>query len=407
MLGGQGRYTRKPLVLDTSGDESEGAGMLDEVASGLKGLTIVSSANGVGWVGVKGRPERLPLLAPAQTRGTARTFSSSLSILSALTEPPSIHSGGPPIWAVGGWGGFDLWLPSTEGSVLRNTQGKLRPMQLVYVAADDGICFGMIGTKCFCRSKNCRTKAHGKKFSMGTMGGWLIPGKSNLTSQPNAFIRPFLDALKITEDRTWTLKHSMEWRTTDKWEDYILKAQEEWEELPAHILLGDIQEGSLADDDDNDNDSNAQIKGDLCLMSPSGTFAWTKNLAGFEAILKRTLGEMYSKDSMEAVEALQAAVCNLEGMMVETRRGLRDDALEMLTHVNYSIAEIVAAIDQINKRGCHWASEVGDIGVLREDSGLHGITLVEAVLKLVEKGAPQDSSGIYVSQGSWKSSLAW
>jgi hypothetical protein len=66
------------------------------------------------------------------------------------------------------------------------------------------------------------------------------------------------------------LAHSMERQTTDKWEDYILKAQEEWEELQACILLDNIQEGSLADDDDDNDDSNAQIEGDLCLMSPWG-----------------------------------------------------------------------------------------------------------------------------------------
>ncbi len=119
----------------------------------------------------------------------------------------------------------------------------------------------------------------------------------------------------------------------------------------------------MVDDDDKDNDSNTQIEGNLCLTSPPGTFAWTKDLPGFEVILKSTLENMFSQDSMEAVEALQAAVCNLEGMVVETCRGLRNNALEMLTHVNYSVAEIVAAIDRINKRGCRWASEVGDIGV--------------------------------------------
>jgi hypothetical protein len=290
MLGGRGRYTRKPLVLDLSGDEAEGAGMLDEVASRLGGLTIISSANNVGWVGVKGRPEWLPLLAPAWTRGTAHTFSSSLLILSALTKPPSICSGGPPIWAVGCWGGFEQCHPSTEGIALRNMQDKLRPTQLVYVAADDGICFEMIGMKRFCWSKNCRTKAHGKKFSMGTKGRWFIPGKSNLSGQPNAFIQPFLNALKNTNDRTLMLKHSMERQTMDKWEDYILEAQEEWEALQACILLDNIQEDSLADDDDDNDDSDAQIEGDLCLTSPPGTFSWTKDLAGFEAILKKDFG---------------------------------------------------------------------------------------------------------------------
>jgi hypothetical protein len=75
-----------------------------------------------------------------------------------------------------------------EGSALRNMQGKFHPTRLIYVAADEGICFGMIGTKRFCRSKNCKTKAHGKKFLMGTKGRWFILGKSNLSGQPNAFV---------------------------------------------------------------------------------------------------------------------------------------------------------------------------------------------------------------------------
>jgi hypothetical protein len=110
MSGSQGWYTRKPLVLDTSGDEADGA---DKVASGLEGLTIVSSADDTGWVGVKGQPERPPLLAPARTHGAACTLSSSLSILSALTEPPSICLGAPLNRAAGMGGGltrgFHLW----------------------------------------------------------------------------------------------------------------------------------------------------------------------------------------------------------------------------------------------------------------------------------------------------------
>jgi hypothetical protein len=96
MLGGQGRYTRKPLVLDTSGDEAEGAGTLDKVASGLEGLTVITSADGAGWVGVERQPERLPLLATARTRGMACTFSSSLLILSALTDLLLFAPAAPP-----------------------------------------------------------------------------------------------------------------------------------------------------------------------------------------------------------------------------------------------------------------------------------------------------------------------
>jgi hypothetical protein len=287
-----------------------------------------------------------------------------------------------------------------EGSALRNTQGKFHPTQLIYVTADKSICFGMIGTKRFCRSNNCKTKANGKKFLMGTKEGWFISGKSNLSGQPNLFVRLFLDALKITEDRAWMLKNLVKRQTMDQWEEYVSKAQEEWEEVQACILYN-IQEGSLADNNVDDDDSDAQLieGGNLCLTNPPETFTWAKDLEGFEAVLKGTLEELYCKDSTEAVEALQATMCNLEGMVVEMRQGLRNNALEVLTQVNYSIAEIVAAIDRINKRGWRWASDLGDVGVLREDSGFHGITVVDALLKLLEKGAPQDSSGEDVSGG--------
>jgi hypothetical protein len=229
---------------------------------------------------------------------------------------------------------------------------------------------------------------------MGTKGGWFIPGKSNLSGQPNAFVQPFLDALKITKDRVWTLKNLVERRTTDQWEEYISKAQEEREEVQARIL-DNIQEGSLADDDVDDDDSDAQLieGGNLCLTNPPETFTWAKDLEGFEAVLKGTLEKLTCKDSTEAVEALQAAVCDFDGMVVEACQGLCNNALEVLTHVNHSIVEIVPAIDRINKQGRHWASDLGDVGVLWEDSGFYGITVVDALLKLLEKGAPQDSSG--------------
>jgi hypothetical protein len=91
--------------------------------------------------------------------------------------------------------------------------GKLQPMQLVYVRAEDKICFGMIGTKRFCWSVSCRIKAHKLKFNkflMRTKDGWFLAGKSNLAGQPNAFIRSFLDGSKVTEDTALTLKNFLQ-----------------------------------------------------------------------------------------------------------------------------------------------------------------------------------------------------
>jgi hypothetical protein len=119
-----------------------------------------------------------------------------------------------------------LWLPSADSHAPRDLQGKLQLTQLVYVGVDDKICFGLIGTKRFCRSKLCRIKAHknkNNKFAMGTKGGWFMVGKGNLAGQPSAFMWPFLDALKITENMALTLKNALvDQHTTAEWEGLYL-----------------------------------------------------------------------------------------------------------------------------------------------------------------------------------------
>ena len=78
---------------------------------------------------------------------------------------------------------------------------------MLHVSADEKICFGMIGTHHFCQSASCKTKAHkSNKFTMGCRGGWFLAGKSNQLGQPNAFVRPFIDGSKLTEDALMTLK---------------------------------------------------------------------------------------------------------------------------------------------------------------------------------------------------------
>ncbi len=173
-----------------------------------------------------------------------------------------------------------------------------------------------------------------------------------------------------------------------EWEDFIFEAQEEWNSVEAQTLEN-IQEGSLGDDNVND-DSDYLIKGDLALSAPPKIFEWTNELEGLDGTLKTKLDEMNPKNTKEAVEELQAAFGDLEGMVVDARRSLRDDVIEVLNHVGSSMAEIVAAINRINKRGRRLASKVGNMSLLRDDSGLHDITLVDAVTRLISSMAPQD-----------------
>jgi hypothetical protein len=373
------------LGLESPGNEGEeGAckeGLTDEVASGLGGLTTVSAPDNMSWLGVGGQPAHLPLLVPACARAT-RSFSSLLSVTLSMMELPPLQSGVPTAGAGSALGGGNLWLPSADSHALRDTHGKLRPMQLVWSGVDDKICFGLIGTKQFCRSEFCKVKAHknkNNKFAMGTKGGWFLVVKSNLMSQPSAFIWPFLDAFKLTEDVTLTLKNaSMDRQTMAEWEEFIFEAQEEWEEVEAHTLEN-IQE---VGDDNVDDASNDQVEGDLVLSSPPSAFMWQEELDDVESAIKAKLDDMNPKNAKEAVEELQAAFGDLEGMVVKARQGSRNDAMEVLIHVDTSVTEIVAAIDWINKQGRQWESEVGDVTVLRDDSGLPSLTIVDTVAKM-------------------------
>ncbi len=143
-------------------------------------------------------------------------------------------------------------------------------------------------------------------------------------------------------------------------------------------------------DNDVDDDSDDLIKGDLALSDPPQIFKLTYKLEGLDGTLKTKLDEINPKNTKEAVEELQAAFGDLEGMVVDARRSLRDDAIEVLNHVGSSVVEIVAAINQINKRRCRLASKVGNVSVLRDNSGLHDILLVDADARLISSMAPQD-----------------
>ena len=58
------------------------------------------------------------------------------------------------------------------------------------------------------QQKAVATKSHKtNKFVMGVKGGWFLMGKPNQTGQPNAFICPFLDASKVTQTTTLTLRN--------------------------------------------------------------------------------------------------------------------------------------------------------------------------------------------------------
>jgi len=283
--------------------------------------------------------------------------------------------------------------------VLRTRRGKLRETELVCVRADERICFGLIGNRRFCRSKGCKVKAHNKtRFSMmGARDSWFLPVMTTLSGEPTAFIQPFLDVNKITQE-TGEFLLEMNKRTTNDWERFIAISQEEWEDLESRGL-GNIQEGVGVDEDDDVDDEESEesdyemCEGNMHLKKPPAIFVWDTELdaeRALERALKTELDRGSPKESQEAVEALQAAFGDLEGLVVDSRHEARKDALDVLTHIGFSVTEIVSTINRINKRGRRWLSDIGSIEELRDETGRHDITLVEALIKGMG-ATPQDN----------------
>ena len=220
-----------------------------------------------------------------------------------------------------------------------------------------------------------------------------MPAKTTLTGEPpTAFIQTFLDVNKITQE-TGEFLLEMDKRTTDDWERFIAISQEEWEDLESRGL-GNIQEGVGVDENDDVDDEDSKeseyemCEGTLHLKKPPAIFVWEKELTD-EPSLKMELDQGSPKNAQEAVEELLAAFGDLEGLVVESRRDSRKDALDMLSHIGCSVTEIVGAIDRINKRGRRWLSTIGSIDALRDETGRRDITIVEAVMKSMA-GTPQD-----------------
>ena len=175
-------------------------------------------------------------------------------------------------------------------------------------------------------------------------------------------------------------------------------AQEEWDDFESRGL-GNIQEGVGVDEDNDVDDKESEesdyemCEGNMHLKKPPAIFVWETELdseRALERALKTELDQGSPKESQEAVEALQAAFGDLEGLVVDSRQEARKEALDVLTHIGFSVTEIVSAINRINKRGRRWLSDIGSIEELRDETGRHDITLVEAVIKGMG-ATPQDN----------------
>ncbi len=76
------------------------------------------------------------------------------------------------------------WYPSRAANAFKGQDGKLKSTMMMCIeAGDPSVCFGMVGTKRFCRGAGCRIKMHLKtKFNMGCTKRWFLGAKGQQTT---------------------------------------------------------------------------------------------------------------------------------------------------------------------------------------------------------------------------------
>ncbi len=353
-----------------AGEQGEGentSGLADSFA----GATIIPSQSiGSDWEEVGAAPA-------VYLRGPRSGILGGFSVNSALTDASLIRT---PISSGGvgsGLGGVNTWHPSRDSNVMRGRDSKLRATSTICIKIGEEICFGFMGMKRFCRAAGCRIRAHQKKFDMKCKQGWFMTSKGKQgTGSPAAFITPYLDTAKVSEDVLHTLGNAFVRKTTKEWEEFIQDTQEEWEELLLQHPLGEITEHSSMEEEEED--SVESVEGKIHLTSPPELFAWKDKRAFPIPGLKQT----DSKPS-EEVEELQAAIKDLYTYLVDVSNMAREDSYEVFDHMSAAIQEVVDAINRVNTRGNRWRDLIGDVRALWDDSGDSMFTLVGAVQDLM------------------------
>ncbi len=241
----------------------------------------------------------------------------------------------------------------------------------------EGLCFGLIGagSKRFCHNGvACRIKTHSTKFHIEYNSGWFIAARDQQgTQNPSAFITPFLDLAKITEDTLAIVKGLDNKRTTAEWEVFIMAAQAEWEEFDAQRPLRAVMEQSSGEG--GDDKPIGSMEGELfngCYFFPE-EFEWKKApKAPVPLKLTRWKGEEAKGNTIIAdkVKDLQAAVEDLHVLYGDVSKALQDQLVEVLDYIWLSVAEVIKAIDCLNVWVWLWKEVIGDFNVLHEERGL-------------------------------------
>jgi hypothetical protein len=213
-----------PLFLLADVDRGEGRenkiGRVGSMVASMSELTILPAVDpsvaSYGMVGLGGG--RTPQSAPAVRSRSG--FSGAFSVSSGLTDVPSLWLA-PAFGAGDDFFGGGSWHPSTD----TNTMGKSKSCPLVLHDKTEALCFGLVGLRRFCRSSDCKIKAHDTKMKMGCDSGWSIAMKSQvLTGKPAVFLTPFLDSSKITEDTLCVLRDPLTRKMMVELELFILDA---------------------------------------------------------------------------------------------------------------------------------------------------------------------------------------
>jgi hypothetical protein len=238
--------------------------------------------------------------------------------------------------------------------------GKSTCFLLIKITNDmAAFCLGCIRTdeQRFCWSTVCFIVAHRKrKYGLDCQEGYFIPTRPHKSFwQPSAFRTPFLDAARLTDEVKLVVMGSGDlwWKTTSKWEEFIVQAEITWhaqmvEERRGLWGLG-IRKGL-----DKDNASGMSKSGIYLPDEPSKYMFCEPPIFGeIKFVAKKEAGEDADDpkgESEDEVEEVRRAVMVLDAKLRDLVDTARANQFGIMDHLWGSITRHGLSLDFLDSR---------------------------------------------------------
>ena len=139
-----------------------------------------------------------------------------------------------------------------------------------------------------------------------------------------------------------------------------MATKEEWVEFEAQHPLRMVEELLSGEELDKESmESTEEELFDGCYFSPK-EFEWTAALKDARPFVLAKAGEEVNTKLEDDIKELQAAVEDLGTLHGLLAKASREDSLEVLAYVWILVAEVIKAIDRLNKRVLVWKEVLGD-----------------------------------------------